>query len=475
MMRSSLKKTDLSRRDLLKLSSLVAAQSLTGCFTPSHLTGEKSLRKPNIVIIFADDMGYGDMGCMGHPTIATPNLDKMAAQGIKLTQFYSAASVCTPSRAALLTGRLPIRSGMCSSKRRVLFPNSAGGLPESEITIAKALKSAGYATACIGKWHLGHLQKFMPNQHGFDYYYGIPYSNDMRPTPLIENNKTIEEPANQKTLTRRYTQKAVSFIRKNKSKPFFLYFPHTFPHIPLFASAKFKDKSIRGLYGDVIEELDWSVGVILDTLRKYHLDRNTLVIFTSDNGPWLPRKLNGGSAGLLRGGKGSTWEGGMREPALAWWPGKIPPATVTAELASTLDLFPTCLALAGVKPPTDRILDGYNILPVLQAKQKSPRKVMFFYRGTKIYAVRSGPWKLHLIIQAGYGDKSHPQDTPLLFHLDHDPSENFDVAPKNPDVVETLLKIIEDHRATVIPVPSQLEIALPKKRKKPKPPQKTKT
>jgi len=288
----------------------VAAQSLSGCFTPSHLTSEKSLRKPNIVIIFADDMGYGDMGCLGHPTIATPNLDKMAAEGIKLTQFYSAASVCTPSRAALLTGRLPIRSGMCSSKRRVLFPNSAGGLPKSEITIAMALKSAGYATACIGKWHLGHLQQFLPNQRGFDYYYGIPYSNDMRPTPLIENNKTIEEPANQKTLTRRYTQKAVQFIQKNKSKPFFLYFPHTFPHIPLFASAAFKDKSMRGLYGDVIEELDWSVGVILDTLRKNHLAENTLVIFTSDNGPWLPKKLNGGSAGLLRGGKGSTWEGG---------------------------------------------------------------------------------------------------------------------------------------------------------------------
>jgi len=299
-------------------------------------------------VIFADDLGYGDLGCFGHPTIPTPNLDRMAAEGVKLTQFYSASSVCTPSRAALLTGRLPIRSGMCSDKRRVLFPNSGGGLPASEVTIAKALKTKGYATACVGKWHLGHLPKFLPTNNGFDEYFGIPYSNDMRPSPLLDGTKTVENPAKQTTLTRRYTERAIDFIGRNKDKPFFLYFPHTFPHVPLFASKTFKDKSLRGLYGDVVEELDWSVGQIRKTLRRLRLAERTLVMFTSDNGPWLIMRLRGGSAGLLRGGKGSTWEGGMREPFVAWWPGKIPAGSVGTELACTMDIFSTCLALAGV-------------------------------------------------------------------------------------------------------------------------------
>jgi len=454
-----------SRRDFLKSVGLgVAALAVSGRVSGFQArTNGVAVDKPNIIIIFADDLGYGDLGCFGHPTIQTPNLDRMAAEGTKLTQFYSASSVCTPSRAALLTGRLPIRNGMCSDKRRVLFPNSGGGLPASEITIAAALKSVGYATACVGKWHLGHLPQFLPTRRGFDEYFGIPYSNDMRPTPLMDNEKVIEERADQTTLTKRYTERAVRFIERSKNKPLFLYFAHTFPHVPLFASQRFKDASLRGLYGDVVEELDWSVGQIMSVLRKHGLAEKTLVFFTSDNGPWLIMKLNGGSAGLLRGGKGSTWEGGMREPCVAWWPGKIPAATVTYGPSSTLDFLPTCLALAGVKLPEDRIIDGVDMLPMLRGTGKSRRDVMFFYRGTRLMAVRKGPWKVHFTTQAGYGEKPKKHDPPLLFHLEHDPSEKHDVAKNRADVIADIVKEVERHRATVKPVKSQLEIPLPKK------------
>jgi len=417
---------------------------------------------PNFVVIFADDLGYGDLGCFGHPTIRTPNLDRMAAEGMKLTQFYSAACVCTPSRAALLTGRLPVRTGMCSDRRRVLFPNSGGGLPHSEITIAEALKTRGYATCCIGKWHLGHLPKFLPMQQGFDSYFGIPYSNDMRPCPLMDGEKVVEQPAKQTTLTKRYTARAIEFITANKDKPFFLYFPHTFPHVPLFASGDFKGKSPRGLYGDVVEELDWSVGQVLDTLRTLGLAKKTLVLFTSDNGPWLIMQLNGGSAGLLRGGKGSTWEGGMREPCVVWWPGKIPPGSTATGLSSTLDILPTCLELAGAELPSDRTLDGVSMVPMLLRGGASRRKLMFYYRGARLYAVRKGPWKAHFVTQAGYRDKPQKHDPPWLFHLDRDPSEKFEVSKKSPTVIADLLKDVERHKAELEPAPSQLEIPLKK-------------
>jgi len=413
---------------------------------------------PNVVVIFADDLGYGDLGCFGHPTIRTPNLDRMAVEGAKLTQFYASSPVCTPSRSALMTGRLPVRTGMCSDKRRVLFPNSGGGLPQSETTVARALKTKGYATMCIGKWHLGHLPQFLPTSHGFDEYFGIPYSNDMRPSPLLDGDKCVELPAEQTTLTRRYTERAIQFIEKNASKPFFLYFAHTFPHVPLFASDAFKGKSPRGLYGDVVEELDWSVGQVLDTLRKRKLAERTLVLFTSDNGPWLIMNLRGGSAGLLRGGKGSTWEGGMREPSLAWWPGTIPAGQVCTGLGSTLDVMPTCLDLAGLEPPKDRILDGVSLMPMLTGKGKSGRDTMFFYRGQQLYAVRKGPWKAHFITQSGYRDKPVQHDPPALYHLDNDPSENFDVSKKNPDVITDILKVVAEHKATLKAPPSQLDI-----------------
>ena len=426
--------------------------------------------RPNVVIIFTDDLGYGDLGPYGHPTIHTPHLDRMAREGMKFTQFYVGASVCTPSRAALLTGRLPVRSGMASDESRVLFPNSRYGIPEEEVLIPEALKEEGYATAHVGKWHLGHRDPYLPTNNGFDYYYGIPYSNDMDRTdeapdeyrasfedpkidyfsvPLMQNEKIIERPANQHTITRRYTEEAVRFIEENQDQPFFLYLAHNLPHVPLFRSDRFKGKSERGLYGDVIEELDWSTGQVLQKVEELDLEENTLVFFTSDNGPWLIFDEQGGSAGLLRGGKGSTWEGGMREPAIAWWPGTVEAGTTTDALATTMDLFATALQLGGAEVPQDRVIDGVSLMPVFQDPEEEVREEIFYYRGERLYAVRKGPWKMHLVTQAGYGDEPHPQDPPLLFHLGHDPSEKYDVAEEHPEVIRELRAVIEEHRANL--------------------------
>jgi arylsulfatase A len=438
---------------------------------------------PNIVVVFCDDLGYGDLGCFGHPTIQTPNLDRMAAEGIKLTQFYSAAPVCTPSRAALMTGRLPIRSGMCSDKRRVLFPDSGGGIPETEITLAEALRERGYATGCVGKWHLGHLPQFLPTANGFDSYFGIPYSNDMdriaeapkgreafwKPesrywnVPLMRNEELLERPADQTTITRRYTEEAVRFIEGHRDGPFFLYMPHSMPHVPLFRSGDFAETSRRGLYGDVIEEIDWSVGQILDTLRQLELADNTIVWFTSDNGPWLTFKDHGGSAGLLKDGKGTTWEGGMREPTLVWWPGRIPAGRVSAELGTTMDIYATSIALAGGGLPEDRVVDGVDLSASLLEGAASPREQVQYYRGTRLMALRQGPWKAHFMTQQSYTGNNElvTHDPPVLYNLEVDPGEQWDVASEHPEVVEALVQAAAAHAATVEQVPSQLEIPLP--------------
>jgi arylsulfatase A-like enzyme len=443
----------------------------------------RAAEQPNIVILLADDLGYGDLGCYGHPTIRTPNLDRMAAEGIKFTSFYAAAEVCTPSRAALLTGRLPPRTGLCSNTRRVLFPDSAGGLQAYEITLAEALKAKGYATTCIGKWHLGHLPDYHPMKHGFDSFFGTPYVNDMdRRTdlgpkgraaffapkveywnvPLMRGDKIIERPANQHTFTKRYTEEAVKFIRDNRDKPFFLYLPHNMPHVPLFASNEFAGKSPRGLYGDVIEELDWSVGEVLKALRQEQLDKKTFVFFTSDNGPWLQFGEHGGSAGLLRDGKGSTWEGGMREPGVAWWPGTIPAGMTTQEMGSTMDLFVTAIKLAGGEVPADRPIDGHDLTPLLTGNGKSPRDTMFYYRGMKLYAVRHRDWKAHFITEPAYGkDGPTEHDPPLLYHLGRDPGEKTDVAKEHPEVVTRLKEVAAKHREGMKPGEPQLEKRIP--------------
>jgi arylsulfatase A-like enzyme len=432
--------------------------------------------QPNIIVLFADDLGYGDLGCYGSPVIRTPNLDRMAAEGLRFTDFYSAAEVCTPSRAALLTGRLPIRSGMCGD-RRVLFANSEGGLPTAEITMAEALKQKGYATMQIGKWHLGIHEGSRPLDQGFDHSFGLPYSNDMDARPglpkgssgspnppadgwnvaLQRDGKVIEQPAEQTTLTKRYTAEAVKFIRANKGGPFFLYMPHTFPHVPLFASPAFKGKSRAGIFGDAVEELDWSVGQVLDALRAEGIAENTLVFFTSDNGPWLIMGDQGGSAGLLKDGKGSTWEGGMRVPGIAWMPGRIKPG-VTTQLASTMDLLPTALALAETPLPKDVTLDGTDLSPLLFESKPLPARPYFYYRGAQLFACRVGEWKAHFKTQTGYGQpKADAHEPALLFHLGRDPSEKRNVAAEHPEVIAEIQEVVKRHQSALVPGVPQLK------------------
>ncbi len=439
----------------------------------------------NFVIIFADDMGYGDLGVYGHPTINTPNLDRMAMEGQKWTNFYVGASVCTPSRAALMTGRIPLRTGMASNVVRVLHPNSKNGLPQSEITLPEQLKKAGYATGMVGKWHLGHKQESLPVKHGFDYYFGIPYSNDMDITrklngpggywklwteeyenltpadfnvPLYRGTEIVERPADQTTITKRYTEDAVKWIRSKKEAPFFMYLAYNLPHVPLFASDEFKGTSMRGLYGDVVEEIDNSVGQIMDMLKEEGLAENTMVVFTSDNGPWLPTEISGGSAGLLRNGKGSTWEGGFREPGIFWSPGNIKPKVVM-DMGATMDLFTTFSKIAGVPVPDNRIVDGVDLGPVLFGDGKSPRNEMFYYRGRDLFAVRVGAFKAHMITQEVYvrGAEQIKYDPPLLFNVEQDPSERFNIANKYPEEIEKILKVVKEHQKNMIAGPDLLQ------------------
>jgi arylsulfatase A len=408
----------------------------------------------------------------------------MATEGTRFTQFYVAANVCTPSRAALLTGRLPVRSGIFG-KRVVFFTNSANGLPHSEITIANALKTKGYQTGLVGKWHLGSQPEYLPLNYGFDSYFGLPYSNDMGkvgsfsgansagippnnnpPLPLYRNSKVIETEPDQRLLTKRYTDEVLKFITTNKGKPFFMYYASPFPHVPLYASDDFKGKSKRGLYGDVVEELDWSVGQILNKLRDLKLDKNTFVVFLSDNGPWLIKNRleeEGGSAGPLFEAKGSTYEGGMRVPAIVWAPGIVKANTVSSTVATSMDLFPTILNLANVALLKDRVLDGHNIKDLLAGKQQAGSDLVYYYDSDRLYAIRKGPWKAHFTTHPSYSPEAPVlHDPALLYNLEVDPGERYEVGKKHPEILEDLKKEFEKHRAGVVPVAPLLDAIVEK-------------
>lgn len=456
------------------LSILLISIILNSC--DSNPNDKITKRPPNVVLIYMDDMGYADLSFNGHPTIQTPNIDKLAKEGQKWSNFYTASSVCSPSRGALLTGRYPIRIGLAGEKKRVFFPKSIGGLPSSEITIAEMLKNNGYQTGIIGKWHLGHLPEYLPTNQGFDYYYGIPYSNDMdaikwsvenllsKPdinmwqVPLMENEKIIEKPANQFTITKRYTEKALEFINKNKDEPFFLYLPHSMVHTPLFASETFQNTSPRGLFGDVMNEVDWSIGQVINKLETLGIDKNTMIIFSSDNGPWLMMKEHGGSAGLLTNGKGTTWEGGMRVPGIFYMPGTIQPGTIT-DIGATLDILPTIAAFTGSKVPSERIMDGYDLSPVLKKNEASPRDHFIYYRKREIYAARKGDYKAHYITETCYQKDNQKKilETPLLFHLNHDPSEKYNHANEHPEILKELKNLVENHKKNVVAIPSEMD------------------
>jgi arylsulfatase A-like enzyme len=414
--------------------------------------------RPNFVVFLTDDQGYGDLSSFGHPTIRTVNIDRMAAEGIRLTSFYAAPS-CTPSRVQFLTGRYAFRSGLVVP----YGPNAPNGIGPDEVTLADALKGAGYRTAMVGKWHLGDFAsepKFNPLRHGFDEFYGLPYSHDYRVpfvgpgpgVPLFRGLQEIERPVVANTLTKRYTEEALNFIRRSHGEPFFLYIAYNMPHLPAGASASFEHRSTAGRYGDAIEEIDWSVGQVQAALKAAGLDRNTVSVFFSDNGPWSnapPRSFqegqtlwDTGTAGPLRGAKGSTWEGGMRVPGVVRWPARIPAKQISSQMVSELDLFPTFVHLAGAHVAAERASDGYDILTFLQGKASSPRHELFYLTGTDLQAVRDGSWKLRVAESAAE-----------LFDVDRDPGERLNVADSHADVVERLRTRLEAFRAQLPSAP----------------------
>jgi len=459
---------ELNRREFLKTLGLVTAGiAVPGCANSLRASAEKDTsRPPNFVVIFIDDMGYADVGCFGAEGYETPNIDRLAAEGVRFTDFYAAASSCTPSRAALMTGCYPQRIGL----PYVLGPEANIGLGDEETTIAQMLKPQGYATACYGKWHLGHHAQFLPTRHGFDQYFGLPYSNDMWPRhpenptgypdlPLIEGERVVAYDPDQTQLTTWYTERAVRFIEKNKDRPFFLYLPHSMVHVPLHVSDKFKGKSKRGLFGDVVMEIDWSVGQIISTLKRLGLDKDTMVLFCSDNGPWLSYGDHAGSAKPLREGKGATFDGGQREPTILWWPGRIPGGRVCSEPVTTMDMLPTIARLAGATLPNHKI-DGKDIWPVIAGEPgaKSPHEAFFYYQGWALEAVRSGKWKLHFPHAyrtlagrpggtGGIPAKYEQAKTDLaLYDIENDIGEQHNIADQHPDVVQRLGQLADAMR-----------------------------
>ena len=429
----------------------IAFALLLALFGHSIIRSEetRAAKKPNFIIIFCDDLGYSDIGCFGSKLHRTPNIDSMASQGTKFTNFYVTSGVCSPSRSSLMTGCYPRRVNLHQdhSGQWVLFPRGKRGLNPEETTIAEVLKDTGYATGIIGKWHLGDQPSFLPTRQGFDYYFGIPYSNDMGhdsrsepyrypPLPLMRNEEVIEQEPDQRQITQRYTQEAVRFIKAHQDEPFFLYLPHTMPHWPQYASEQFAGKSNNGKWGDAVEEIDWSTGVILESLKELQLDQNTLVIFTSDNGG---ATRHGAHNEPLKGGKGSTFEGGQRVCNVMRWPGKIPAGKECGELVTSMDLLPTFAALAGTSPPPDVTIDGKNIEQLIQghAGVKSPHEAFYYYFRETLECVRSGKWKLRLAQVRGGEKMKFPQ----LFDLENDIGESQNLAEKHPEIVQKLIDL----------------------------------
>lgn len=455
---------------LSRLTSVIRVIGMAAAVSILAVTPPAAQRRlPNFVIVFADDLGYADIGTFStrapREKPRTPNLDRMAAEGIRLTNFYVAQAVCSASRAALLTGSYSNRVGISGA----LNHRATHGINPDETTIAEMLKARGYATAIYGKWHLGHQPRFLPTQNGFDDYLGLPYSNDMWPRhpeqkgfypdlPLYDGDKVVELDPDQSQLTTRYTDRAVKFIEQHRDKPFFLYLAHTMPHVPLFVSDKFKDKTGQGLYGDVIAEIDWSVGRVLAAIKAAKLDDNTLVIFTSDNGPWMSYGNHAGSRGQFREDKGTAFEGGVRVPFVARWPGRIPRGATGSLPAMTIDLKPTLAKLSGAPAPDERIIDGRDVWPLLTnaPNAQPPHDALYFYWGTELHAVRSGRWKLHLPHPYRSLERAGKDGAPgvyvtkeiglSLFDLDTDPGESINVADANPAVVERLLAFAERAR-----------------------------
>ena len=422
------------------------------------LAAATSARPPNVVVIFIDDLGYGDIGPFGATKQRTPHLDRMAKEGMKLTSFY-ATPVCSVSRAQMMTGCYGARVSVPG----VYFPGQSVGLNPSEVTVAERLKEKGYVTQMVGKWHLGDQPEFLPTRQGFDHYFGIPYSNDMFKksaetkvpvVPLLRDEKVVElmDGEGQRRMVELYTKEAVDFITRSKDRPFYLYFAHNAVHTPIWPGAAFAGKSQNGRFGDWVEEMDWSVGQVLDALRSQGLDKDTLVVFTSDNGPWLIKGADGGSAGPLRGGKGSTWEGGVRVPTLAWWPGRVPAGSVNDAVAATIDLLPTFVALAGGAVPTTPVIDGRDITPILLGQSKeSAREAHYYFSGYDLQAVRQGRWKLALAPQSDGLGKNAAKTAPglRLYDLDAEIGEQTDVAARHPEVVAKLKALADKMSAEI--------------------------
>ncbi|MBM4035430.1 MAG: sulfatase [Planctomycetes bacterium] len=447
----------MPRRNLLRAAGLGAAAVVAHPW----LRGAEAvdIPPPNFVLILCDNLGYGDIGCFGSRKHRTPCVDRMAAEGVRLTSFYATSGVCTPSRASLMTGCYPRRVGLHVNARgqAVLFPADAAGLHPDEVTVARVLKGRGYATACIGKWHLGDQPPFLPTRHGFDAYLGIPYSDDMvgtpdgsrPPLPLMRGEEVIEAPVDRNTLTRRYTEEAVRFITANKDRPWFLYLAHAMPGSTRnpFAGERFRGKSANGAYGDAVEEIDWSTGELLATLKKLGLDERTLVLWTSDNGAFEGSR---GSNAPLAGWGYTTAEGAMRVPCIARWPGRIPPGTTCGELCTTMDILPTFARLAGADLPRDRAIDGRDIWPLLAAQPgtKSPHEAFFHYYMEQLQAVRAGKWKLYLPLAAKWRSfRGEARPSPAeLYDLEADIGEKANVAAAHPQVVARLLAFAEKAR-----------------------------